>query len=263
MKAPGAPPLPSAKGGGKVWFQQGTSRLVCSNISPDPETGAGRWTDAQLGRAIRRGIGHDGRQLSVGMPFNFLSVLADEDLASIVVYLRSIPPVRNALPKTVLPAAEEALFREGTLKIAPLAAPAEPGTLSGPVRRGEHLVRISKCADCHTPADARHQPVPGLSFAGGEFEGSAVGNITPDPSGIGWYDEALFIQTIRTGRVGGIRELNPAMPWAYFRNMTDEDLKAVFAYLRTLKPVRHRVSSWDPPTRCRRCGGEHGLGELN
>ncbi len=73
----------------------------------------------------------------------------------------------------------------------------------------------------------------------------------------------MFIQTIRTGKVKGVRKLNLIMPWGYFRNMTDEDLKAIFAYLRTLKPVKHRVDNSEPPTYCKLCRGYHGLGNLN
>jgi hypothetical protein len=53
------------------------------------------------------------------------------------------------------------------------------------------------------------------------------------------------------------------MPWSYFRNLTDDDLKAIFAYLRTLKPVKHRVDNTEPPTYCRLCRKKHGLGNLN
>jgi hypothetical protein len=88
-------------------------------------------------------------------------------------------------------------------------------------------------------------------------------NITPDASGIAFYTREVFIQTIRTGHVAGVRRLSAAMPWVFFRRMTDDDLAAIFSYLRTLAPVRHRVSNFDPPTYCPRCGRRHGLGELN
>jgi hypothetical protein len=87
-------------------------------------------------------------------------------------------------------------------------------------------------------------------------------NITPDASGIPYYDEALFLKVMRTGHVGA-RKLNSIMPWGYFRNMTDDDLKAIFAYLRTLPPVQHRVDNTEAPTVCKLCGGRHGYGEMN
>lgn len=97
----------------------------------------------------------------------------------------------------------------------------------------------------------------------GEAALVASANLTPDPSGIAFYTREVFIQTIRTGHVAGVRRLSAAMPWVFFRRMTDDDLGAIFSYLRTLPPVRHRVSNFDPPTYCPRCGRRHGLGELN
>ena len=90
----------------------------------------------------------------------------------------------------------------------------------------------------------------------------ASANLTPDASGICYYDEALFVETMRTGSVGA-RKLKPIMPWWAFRHMTDDDLKAVFAYLRTLKPVHHTVDNTEKHTQCKLCGQKHGLGDRN
>ena len=87
-------------------------------------------------------------------------------------------------------------------------------------------------------------------------------NITPDPSGISYSTENLFVKALRTGYVGA-RPLNAPMPWWIFRNMTDDDLKAIFAYLKTIPAVDHFVDNALPPTPCPRCGGVHGGGERN
>jgi hypothetical protein len=87
-------------------------------------------------------------------------------------------------------------------------------------------------------------------------------NITSDPSGIGYYDEASFLKVIRTGYVGA-RKLNSIMPFGEFQNLSDDDLKAIFSYLRTVKPVRHRVDNTLPPTYCKICKGKHGGGDQN
>jgi hypothetical protein len=87
-------------------------------------------------------------------------------------------------------------------------------------------------------------------------------NITPDPSGIPHYDEQLFFQVMRTGYVKA-RKLNLIMPWIDFRHLNDDDLRAMFAYLKTLPPVKHRVDNAEPPTPCRLCGGVHGAGDRN
>ncbi|MFQ5927525.1 MAG: c-type cytochrome [Terriglobia bacterium] len=257
-------PRPGTKGGGGLVPNEFIPfKVYAPNISPDPDTGAGTWTDEQFARAIREGIGNDGRILFPFMPYLFFRNMSDEDLASVIVYVRSIPPVRNEVPKIVLP--EEI---KQALQPVPLTGPVPPPDFSDPVKRGAYLVALADCAGCHTPLDAQFQPLPGLDFAGGApFKGPwgdvASANITPDASGISYYDEAFFIKTIRMGRVGGVRELNHIMPWKHFRHITDDDLKAIFAYLRTLKPVVHRVDNTEPPTDCPRCGGTHGYGDRN
>ena len=89
----------------------------------------------------------------------------------------------------------------------------------------------------------------------------AAANLTSDPSGIVYYDEAKFIRALRTGRVGA-RELK-VMPWRRFGKVSDEDLGAMFAYLRTVPPVKHRLDNTEPPTYCKVCGQRHGGRETN
>jgi len=102
-------PLPGRKGVGQVLKGElydgafSPDGLVCPNITPDKETGAGTWSDAQFERAIRHGIGHDGRELSDYMPYAFFRSMTDEDVASVIVYIRSLPAVRNPLPKRNVP----------------------------------------------------------------------------------------------------------------------------------------------------------------
>src|SRR5579864_7626037 len=99
--APATPVIPGREGAGEVEPYAGLpGRVVAPNITPDPETGAGRWTDDQFARAIREGIGHDGRTLFPLMPYARYREMSDEDLASVVVYLRSLPAVHNPLPNT-------------------------------------------------------------------------------------------------------------------------------------------------------------------
>jgi mono/diheme cytochrome c family protein len=237
-------------------------RIVAPNITPDPETGAGAWTDDQLARAIREGIGHDGRALFPLMPYGRFKDMSDEDLASVVVYLRSLPAVRNELPKTEIIFPVKYLIRSAPEPVSSVA-----GVVSGdPVARGAHLVQLAGCLDCHTPAD-KGQPVAGMTGAGGEsFEGPwgyvASANITPDASGIPYYDEALFLSAMRTGAVKA-RTLSPIMPVMVYKNLSDDDLKAMFAYLRTLKPVKHGVDNSETPTQCKVCRLKHGAGARN
>ncbi len=147
--APGAPPVAGRKGAGAVMSERGERRIVAPNITPDVETGAGRWTDDMLARAIREGIGHDGRALYWGMWYQSFAGLSDEDLASVVVYLRTLPPVRNALPPTVLPADEQAANARSP---QPITAP-----VAGPPRRHEGA----------RPLPARRRRLRGLSHGVG------------------------------------------------------------------------------------------------
>jgi mono/diheme cytochrome c family protein len=260
-----APLIEGTRGAGYSDFPMAglPGHIVPPNITPDPETGAGRWTDDMLARAIREGIGHDGRALFPFMPYPDFRYASDEDLASVIVYLRSIPPIRKALPPTEIIFPVKYLIRTVP---QPITEPVPEPDLSTPVKRGQYLVTIAACADCHTP-QTKGQPIRGLEFAGGFIlEGPwgrvASANITPDASGISYYDEALFLEMIHTGYVKA-RKINQIMPWEDFRNLTDEDLKGIFAYLRTLKPVKHRVDNTEPPTYCKLCGSSHGAGNQN
>jgi mono/diheme cytochrome c family protein len=260
-----APLIPGTEGGGQDPFPlEGLpGKVYPPNISPDKETGAGNWTDDQLARAIREGIGHDGHALFPMMPYENYRHLSDEDLASVIVYLRSLPPVHHVVPKTELIFPVKYLIRSVP---QPITAPVPPPDLSTPVKRGEFLVRVAGCRDCHTP-QKNGQPLPGLDLAGGwVMQGPwgyvASANITPDPSGISYYDETLFLDVMHTGYVKA-RKLAPIMPWWVHRGLTDEDLKAIFAYLRTVPPIKHRVDNTDPPTPCKVCGFAHGAGDRN
>jgi mono/diheme cytochrome c family protein len=261
-------PLPGRKGAGQIIKNEaydGVSYpdgLICPNITPDRETGAGTWTDAQFERAIRHGIGGDGRELASYMPYAFFRSMTDEDVASVIVYIRSIPAVHNPLP-TRSPNFQAKVDLQSEMELA-----LPPGATQQ-VQQGWYLARIAQCNDCHTPEDALGKGIPSLMFGGGFRLAGPWGdvvtpNITSHPSGISHYDEDMFIKTIRTGHAsGGVRELNPLMPYSYFRNMTDDDLKAIFAYLRTVRPVNHNVDNSEPPTLCKLCRNKHGFGDRN
>jgi mono/diheme cytochrome c family protein len=241
-KAPGGPVVAGREGAGGIFpVERLPGRIVAANITSDHETGIGSWTDDQLARAIREGIGHDGRALFPLMPYQNFRRLPDEDLAAVIVFIRSLPPVRNALPPTEIIFPVKYLIR--TVPV-PITQPVLAPDLSTPQRRGEYLATLASCADCHTPM-VRGMPDETKAFAGGqEFKGPwgdvLSANITPDKTGISYYNETLFVEALRTGTVMG-RPLNPIMPWDSYRHMNDEDLKAIFAYLRTVPPVQNRV----------------------
>jgi len=258
-------PLPGKRGAG-AYFPDETLpfRIVAPNLTPDRETGLGAWTDEEIGRAIREGISRDGRRLFPVMPYLNFQRMSDADLAAVIAYLHTMPPVRSSLPKTPVPEPFKAMIPPPMPLTKPVAAP----DMKDPVKRGEYLVAMADCVTCHTPVTEKGEPRTDLTFSGGRLLKGPWGtihsaNITPDASGIPYYDEKMFMQVMRTGKVGGVRQLNPVMLTDYFRGMTDDDLRAIFAYLKTLKPVHHRVDNTEPPTFCKRCRGTHGYGERN
>ena len=250
---------------GRNWAPDGLPFVTAPNLTPDPETGIGTWTDDQLARAIREGIGHDGRTLFPAMPYPRFRNMTDEDLASIVVYLRSLAPVKNPLPRSDVPFPVKYLINGVPEPVdGPVSA-----DLSTPEKRGRYDVEVlAVCGECHTPQDDKGNRVPGMDYAGGfalSYDGRKVvysANITPAVNGIPYYTEDLFIEALRTGKVRS-RQLDDMMPTHFFRNMTDQDLKDIFAYLKTLTPVDHYVDNSLPPTMCPKCGLMHGGGERN
>jgi hypothetical protein len=240
----GAPIIPGTKGSG--WDVPAAEnhmpgRVFAPNITPDPETGIGGVPDDAIARAIREGVGRDGHALFM-MPWPQFRQFSDEEVAAVVSYLRTLPPVRKQRPPTEIQIPVRWLMK-GLPQ--PLTEPVREADVSDPMKRGKHLVEVGLCEDCHTPVNARHEPLPGMAFAGGQefvVNGTVYrsANITPHASGLAHYDEALFVKTMRTGNIGG-RRLSPVMPWRDVGSLTDDDLKAVWAYLKTIPPVAHDV----------------------
>jgi hypothetical protein len=256
--------VPGREFTGRNWAPDGVPFVTAPNLTPDPETGIGSRTDDELARAIREGISHDGRTLFPIMPYEHFRSMPDEDLASVIVYLRSLRPVRNPLPATAIPFPLRRLINGAP---APIEGPVT-ADLSTPQKRGAHIVEIADCSGCHSGADDQGNQIPGFAFAGGSqlaFEGRKTiysANITPAVNGIPYYTEDLFVEVMRTGKVKA-RQLNAMMPTRRYQNMNDRDLKDVFAYLKTLTPVDHYVDNTLPPTKCAKCGLTHAGGERN
>lgn len=251
-------------------------RSYTANLTSDKETGIGNWTEQQFIATIRTGkhLG-TGRSLLPPMPVGAFRHLADDDLAAIFAYLQTVPAISNKVPEPLTPsgpAMPDAPRTEiQTLKTAPSHA--------DPVARGRYLVTAKGCGDCHTPMkmgangpeyddtrqlagfDARNPvppmpPVEGVAevvaleqaFAGA-WGMSFAANITSDvETGIGSWTPQQFVDTLRNGRHQGRgRQLLPPMPWPFFGQMTDEDLKAIFAYLKTVPAVSNKVPDPIPP----------------
>jgi cytochrome c2 len=265
--SPDYPTPPGRKGAGWDMPIPELGKVVARNITSDPETGLGNWTDDEIARAIQEGISRDGSALFPIMPYLNLRNLDDEDLASLVVYLRTVPPVRQVRQKSELIFPLSVLVKTMPRPIESHTAVAVSRTT--PEARGEYLVRtVGGCQGCHTP-EKQGTPLPGLDLGGG-FKFNDPGqngpvhsrNITMDASGIAHYDEGLFMQTMRTGQIPG-RVLSHIMPFSGYKSLTDDDLRDMFAYLKSVPKVTHRVSNTDAKTLCALCGEVHGLGDRN
>lgn len=232
--------------GGHEWNLPGFGHFVSANITPDEETGIGQMSDGQLARAIRNGVGRDGKLLA----FMSLCVgpMSDADLTAVVSYLRAQKPVKKAQPadQPTLIGKFIATRMNPADKTPPVDVPA--GGIS--VERGEYLANgPAMCAGCHTPAD----PLRGFAPSGAAFSGEAnadpdptdasmelvTPNLTPDPTTghITAWTEDVFVNRFRTGPAyEGSR-----MPWGNYREMTEDDVRSIFRYLRTVAPVQHEV----------------------
>ena len=214
-------------------FDLGPLGIVFSkNLTSDPETGLGDWTDEEIKTSIRTGISRDGLHLFPIMPYTLYNGMAESDLDALVAYLRTIPPVNNPLPRDqILPteALPQLLIREN------IVAP-DPADIAA---RAEYLFSgVLPCADCHTPIDQETgAPISELYLSGGQpFEGPwgiiYGGNITPhDETGIGtWSDEGIK-RIFQSGVRPDGRQV-VLMPWRDFQPLTEADLDAVVYYLR-------------------------------
>lgn len=259
----GAPPVPGMEAAGQELPLPGLpGHVVAPNLTPDVATGAGSWTDDEMARSIREGITHDGHAMFPLMPYSEYRAMSDEDVASVVVYFRSLPAVHNSLPRTKINFPVNYLIRSSP---QPLTTAVVAPNSSNLVERGRYLAKIG--CGCHTPTD-NGTPLRGLEFAGGEvldgpWGNVASANITPDATGVRYYDnEDAFLAAVRTGYVGA-RSLSSIMPYGDFQYVPEEDLKAIFAFLKTVQPVRHIVDNSLPPTYCKICRHKHGGGDKN
>lgn len=225
-------------------------KVVSPNLTPDPETGLGAWTDGEKIRAIREGISRDGRALFPFMPYQSYARMSDEDVESIVAFLNSLPPVRQVRPRTELDFPLPLLIKS---EPRPLAGPVAAPNPADPLKYGEYLTGIGGCMICHTPME-KGKPRLELAYAGGEefrIAGFLVrsANITPDPeTGLGSWTEERFVKQFHNYR--SFAEGTPPkttqanftlMPWVAMSRFTESDLKAIYAFLRTVKPIRHPV----------------------
>jgi cytochrome c553 len=248
------PAKPETYGQGGFTFDEklGIPGHVCAqNITPDPETGIGNWTDGEILRAMREGVAKDGRALFPMMPYPMLRAMSDEDARSIVVYLRSLKPIRKQTPEVRLDFPANLLVK---LVPRPLAGPVQAPAPSDGVAYGKYLATLAGCVDCHTK-HKNGKLVEGMEFAGGwELRmpwGRVVPpNITPEPeTGIGNLTRDSFVGRFKA--FASLDELPPApkgrntiMNWRSYGKLSEADLGAIYDYLRTVKSIKNKVNPY-------------------
>jgi mono/diheme cytochrome c family protein len=207
------------------------------NITPDKETGIGTWTDQEIITAIREGRRPDGRILGPPMPYHLYRGISDRDVKAIVAYLRSIKPIRNKVAKSV--------YRIKLPKSRPRAGSVPEVPRNDKVKYGEYLAGpVGHCIACHTPRmKGGHDYKRQFGAGGSDFHGpigtTFAANITPDKeTGIGNWSDRQIKAAISTGYRASGEKMNPPMPYPYYKKIRAEDLDAIVAYLRTLKPIK-------------------------
>ena len=230
----GQPLMEKGLSGGMV-FDEEPFKAYAPNITPDVETGIGGWTDAQLAKAIREGIRPDGTVIGPPMPIMFYRGMADADLKAIIAYLRAQPAVKNKVPKSEYRIPLPPSYGPEVKKVV---APSRKDTL----KYGAYLAGpAGHCLDCHTPWV---KGVPDLTRAGaggnpfrGPWGVAVSRNLTPHEQGLKGWSDAEIARAIREGvRKDGTR-LKPPMAYGWYKNIRDEDMKPLIAYLRSLKPL--------------------------
>jgi cytochrome c553 len=225
---------------GKKFIDAGPLGVVyASNLTGGKGGVLGSYTDAQLEAAIRHGIRPSGRGIMI-MPSDEYQNLSDEDVSAIIAYLRTLAPVDSTYPASKLGPLGRALFATGKLPLIPAArvdhaaAGVRTAPPAGPTREyGQYLVSVGGCRGCHGPnLVGGPSPEPGAP---------AAANITP-AGPIGQWTEADFVRALRTGTRPDGSKLKDFMPWRSMAQHTDDELHAIWLYLRTVPPVESAKS---------------------
>jgi mono/diheme cytochrome c family protein len=236
--------------GGEPFNLGPAGTLISPNITP---AAIGAWSDGELLRAVTQGVTPDGRPLFPLMPYPHFGALDQEDVHAVLAYIRTLKAIEGKAPVGKLNFPLNLIVRTMPAANTFTRRPSPDDKLA----YGRYMTKAALCTDCHTPIDDRGTPLPGMDFAGGmEFLETGyrvrAANITPDAStGIGTWTEQQFIDKFKgfenpTNATLGEHERsqNTVMPITAYAGMTREDLSAIYAFLRTVKPVTNRVEKF-------------------
>lgn len=223
------------------------------NITP---AGIGKYSDGELFRVITTGVNKDGKAMFPVMPYPYYGKMDEEDVYSLIAYIRTLGSIENAVQES---------SSDFPMNFIINTIPSKPVHMKRPdpadeLANGAYLVNASGCIECHTFFD-KGQIDHERAFAGGRAfqmpDGSTVtsSNITPDQeTGIGNYTKEAFIQRFKlyadsayVAPTVAAGEFNTIMPWTMYCNMTEQDLGAIYTYLKTVKPISNKVVKFTPP----------------
>lgn len=244
------PVVPGTEGSGGITF--GKAEGIPGEVTPPNITPAALadWTDDEIARAITQGINKKGDTLFPIMPYQHYSRMTRDDVYSIIAYLRTLKAIDSttAPRKLMIP---PSLF--GPLPANTLASNTIPPT-SDREKYGEYITNAAACTECHTPMgpqgpDFSRMFAGGFVFDLGKFK-VGVANITPDSvTGIGKWTEDAFVNKFKANSTADKINADPGrensiMPWSMYGKMKESDLRAIYSYLRTVRPVSNKVEKY-------------------
>lgn len=235
-KGPDGRALPDQELAGGYVFKEPVFEAVAANITPDPEAGIGKWTDQQIIDAIRNGKRPDGTIIGPPMPIEFYRNISDADVRAIVAYLRSVKPNSQKLPKSTYNIPLPPSYGPPVTRVPDVPR-------SSKIAYGRYLADIGHCLECHTQRNAGRLDTAKLGAGGREitaFTGGVImsANLTPaNREGMAHWTNAQVEKAITEGVRPDGRQLVRLMAFDWYRNTRKDDLGALVAYLRTLKPA--------------------------
>jgi len=244
------PLMEGTLGQGGERFHQGMGLpgvFISKNITPE---GIARYTDGELFRVITTGVNKEGKAMFPLMPYPYYGKMDREDIYSIIAFVRTLTPIKNDVEESVPDFPMSFIINTIPQKADPQKRPEKTDVLA----YGAYMVNASGCVECHSPVE-KGQIIKELAFSGGrEFpfpDGSKVrsSNLTSDKeTGMGNWTEELFIQKFKIYADSAYvsEPINPGdfnswMPWTMYARMERDDIAAIYAYLKTVPPIKNQV----------------------
>jgi mono/diheme cytochrome c family protein len=238
-------------GAGGEQFDAGVGfpgNVIVPNITP---YNLSKWTDGEIFRAITTGVKRDGSAIFPLMPWPYYSKMDKEDIYSIIAYIRTLKPVNIQHPKSTLDFPLNILVHTMPQKAALGTKPDERDTIN----YGKYLVQSAACQECHSQDD-KGTLIAGLEFGGGKqftVNGNTLrsANISTDKvTGIGNWTKQQFLARFKafgdnTAPHVEKQDFQTIMPWWQYSKMNENDLSSIYAYLRTVKPVKNTVVKFE------------------